>query len=60
MKMINGMIPEGTTCKYSNECKIKDTACNGNGCPVSKGKVTNYDFSCALARAFKTVEDKNK
>ena len=49
-----GLIEAGESCCYSDECKGKDMACNGDGCPIADGKATDVDFSCGLARFFKT------
>lgn len=51
MKLINGNIPPGTTCEFSDKCTFKHTAFNGKGCPVCDGKISQNQISCAVARA---------
>lgn len=48
----DGYIAEGDTCPFSDKCDCKESACNGNGCPVSDGKRHTVDFSCAIARFY--------
>lgn len=48
--LVNGRIPAGESCFYSNYCKEKEIACNGTGCPVADNKTSKIDFSCGLAR----------
>jgi len=55
----SGWIPPGNTCAYSDECRVKRDACNGNGCPVSDGKTVPHRFSCGWARFIKIVKRPN-
>lgn len=59
-KMVNGLIPKGFVCPYSNKCKGKEKACNSFGCPVGNGKIHTVDFSCGLARGFRICDRNHK
>jgi len=60
-KLVNGRIPANTSCPYSDECgSVKNTACNGKGCPVSEGQTIESDFSCGAARLLDMVNKKGK
>ncbi len=50
--LIDGLIPVGVMCPYVNECEFKHQACNGTGCPYSRGNTHDLKFSCGAARLF--------
>ena len=50
--LVNGSIPANVKCPYVKGCEFKHNACNGNGCPFSRGETYNSSFSCAAARLF--------
>jgi len=56
----NGLIPVGVMCPYVYECEYKYVACNGVGCPYSRGNTHDLKFSCAAARLFALCEDREE
>lgn len=59
MKLVNGNIPAGETCSFSDECYFKEIACNGEGCPVAENCTVDYDFSCGAARFFNLFKEED-
>lgn len=58
--LVNGRIPAGQSCFFSDYCKEKETVCNGQGCPVADSKTINNEFSCGLARMAELIHKKEK
>jgi len=54
----NGLIPVGVMCPFVDNCPYKHNACNGAGCPFSRGNTHDLKFSCGAARLFTLLEEK--
>lgn len=55
-----GRIPSGCSCIYSHDCELKHDACNGEGCRVADGRISDKPFSCGYARLRKIVSRPNR
>jgi hypothetical protein len=55
----NGLIPAGVMCPFVDGCEFKYIACNGNGCPFSRGNTSDLKFSCGVARLFEIITERN-
>lgn len=55
--LVNGRIPKGANCPYRYDCgHMKYTACNGEGCPFTRGDSHTNDFSCATSRLIELIK----
>lgn len=55
--LINGRVPAGESCFFSERCDLKGELNDWTGCPVADGRTHNVPFSCALARLADLMQD---
>lgn len=58
--LVNGNVPAGESCFWSERCDMKHEVNAGTGCPVADGRTHNVPFSCGEARLAEMMADINE